>query len=169
MVCPCTMLVPMVALAPLAEKACASPMGRATMTALAPFLLLAAAMAGGYVEAAQVSVRQGWSRSSDLSVVASPCSLALAFASVANPRRCWIFTLICRSLLAAWPPASAPAAGLSGDYSCMRWPSSRASKLAPRPSRMRRSARSCRPPWARLTASPRQRLHEVLVEECSRT
>ena len=62
MVCPCTMLVPMVALAPLAEKACASPMGRATMTALAPFLLLAAAMAGGYVEAAQVSVRQGWSR-----------------------------------------------------------------------------------------------------------
>ena len=85
MVCPCTMLVPMVALAPLAEKACASPMGRATMTALAPFLLLAAAMAGGYVEAAQVSVRQGWSRSSDLSVVASPCFLALAFAVAASP------------------------------------------------------------------------------------
>ena len=57
--CPCMMMAPLVALVPLVEKACASPYGRAATVALAPFLLLAAAVAGGYVEAAKVQEMAG--------------------------------------------------------------------------------------------------------------
>lgn len=42
------------AVVPLVEKACASPIGRASMVALTPFLLLAGAVTFGYVETAKV-------------------------------------------------------------------------------------------------------------------
>ena len=53
--CPCAMMCCGLGLVPLAESALSTPKGRATSLALAPFLLLACALAAGYTEMAELT------------------------------------------------------------------------------------------------------------------